>query len=289
MGQELINRGVGGHGTLWAAGALLDSPQTVMEVHLDYIAAGADIICTNTYSTTRPVLGEAGLEDRFESLNRLACELAMEARDRSGRRVRIAGSLPPFGESYRPDLVGPREAIEPMYREMALLLAPYVDLLLCETMSSAEEACAAAAGAAAAGKPVWVAWTLADDGPPRLRSGETIGQAFQALQGLDIEAFLLNCSQPEALTAGLPKLLALTDKSVGAYANAFVPIPPMWEHETDDDLPPPRSDLGPDEYAIFAAQWLDAGARIIGGCCEVGPAHIARLRALIDSRRVAAS
>jgi S-methylmethionine-dependent homocysteine/selenocysteine methylase len=284
MGQELINRGVSGHGLLWSAGALLESPETVLAVHLDYIRAGADIITTNTYSTTRLVLGEAGLAERFEELNRLACELAVEARRRFDRPVMIAGSLPPYGESYRPDLVGPFHEIEPLYREQALLLAPHVDLILCETMSSAGEAVAAASGAAAAGKPVWVSWTLADEGPPRLRSGETIEQAFRALGDLEVEAFLLNCSLPEAIIAGLPELIALTDAPVGAYANAFTPIPPKWEHRSDADLPPPRTDLGPEEYAGFAAQWLDAGARIVGGCCEVGPAHIARLRRLIDSQ-----
>jgi len=284
MGQELINRGASGHGALWSAGALLESPQTVLDIHLDYIAAGADIITTNTYSATRPVLGEAGLEGRFEELNRLACALAAQARERSGRPVRIAGSLPPYRESYRPDLVGPFGEIEPLYREQALLLAPHVDLILCETMSSAEEARAAASGAAAAGKPVWVSWTIADEGPPALRSGETIPQAFRALEGLGVGALLLNCSPPEAIAEAMPVLAGLTDAPTGAYANAFTPIPPLWEHRSDADLPPPRTDLDPETYAAFAERWIADGARIVGGCCEVGPAHIARLRALIDSR-----
>jgi S-methylmethionine-dependent homocysteine/selenocysteine methylase len=283
MGQELINRGVTGHGLLWSAGALLASPDTVRDVHLDYISAGADIITTNTYSTNRVVLAQAGIENRFSELNELACRLAVEARDHSGRPVLIAGSLPPFGESYRPDLVGAFDEIEPLYREHAQLLAPHVDLILCETMSSAEEALAAATGASVTGKPVWVSWTIADEGKPVLRSGESIEQACQAIAGLEIDAMLLNCSLPEAITAGLPTLAAMTDKPVGAYGNAFTPIPPMWEHHEDEDLPPARTDLGRETYSGFAQQWINSGARIVGGCCEIGPAHIAELRKLIDS------
>ena len=85
MGQELINRGVAGHGLLWSAGGLLEAPQTVLDIHLDYIEAGADIITTNTYSATRMVLNEAGIQKKFEELNLLACELANEARRQSGK------------------------------------------------------------------------------------------------------------------------------------------------------------------------------------------------------------
>ncbi|MDX1461045.1 MAG: homocysteine S-methyltransferase family protein [Xanthomonadales bacterium] len=288
MGQELIKRGVAGHGLLWSAGALLEAPRAVLEIHRDYISAGADIISTNTYAATRVVLGEAGLDHRFEALNILACELALEARERSGRPVRLAGSLPPYQESYRPDLVGCFDEIEPLYREQAALLAQHVDLVLCETLSTAEEGRAAAAGASAAGKPVWVSWTLEDhlraDGSARLRSGETLDEAVAALNGLDIAALLVNCSPPEVIGRAVVQLRSLTRLPVGAYGNAFTPIPPMWEHHNDADLPPARTDLGPDAYAGHARDWLDSGAAIIGGCCEIGPAHIARLRELIDRR-----
>ena len=86
MGQELINRGAGGNGLLWAAEALFHSPETVQEIHEDYISAGADIICTNSYSTIRNKFEPAGLMHRFNEMNRLAGELAVAARNRSGRR-----------------------------------------------------------------------------------------------------------------------------------------------------------------------------------------------------------
>jgi S-methylmethionine-dependent homocysteine/selenocysteine methylase len=286
MGQELIGRGAGGDGLLWAADALFNSPETVRQIHEDYIRAGADIICTNSYSTIRNKFEPAGLMDRFEEMNRLSGELAAAAVQQAGRPVLIAGSLPPQRGSYRPDLVGHFDEIEPLYREQAELLAPYVDFYICETMSSAGEARAAAVGASVAGKPVWVSWTLADSGPPLLRSGETIEQALAALEGLGVSANLLNCSAPEAISAAVPLLRGLTKLPVGAYANGFTPIPHGWDYQSNEDLPPARTDLGPDAYAAHAGEWIDSGARIIGGCCEVGPAHIARLRSLIDARQM---
>jgi len=277
MGQELIKRGASGNGLLWAAEALFKSPQVVREIHQDYIRAGADIICTNSYSTIRNKFEPAGLMARFEEMNRLAGELAVAARESSGRDVLIAGSLPPQRGSYRADLVGSYEEIEPLYREQAKLLAPYVDFFLCETMSSADEARAAVSGAAVVGKPVWVSWTLNDSGPPLLRSGETIKQALEALDGLNVSALLVNCSIPEAITAAVPELVSLTDLPVGAYANGFTPIPHQWKYQSDEDLPPARQNLGPEKYLEHARSWLESGASIIGGCCEIGPGHIACL------------
>lgn len=283
MGQELIKRGAGGHDLLWAAGALIHSPSVVRAIHEDYIHAGADVITTNSYSTIRSKFEPAGLMGRFDELNRLAGRLAVEAREACGREVMIAGSLPPQRGSYRPDRVGGFDEILPLYREQVRLLAPYVDLFLCETMSTAGEARAAATAAAESGKPVWVSWTLADDSPPRLRSGETIADAVAALDGLAVAALLFNCSPPEIISEALPEMAALAGRPFGAYANAFQPVPECWKYDGDDTLPSTRTDLSPEAYAHFARGWLGAHASIIGGCCEVGPDHIRALRALIEA------
>jgi len=287
MGQELINRGAGHHDRLWAAGALLHQPEVVRQVHEDYIRAGADVITTNSYSTIRSKFEPAGLMDRFAEMNRLSGQLAVEAREAGGRPVWIAGSLPPQRGSYRPDRVGDFDEIEPLYREQAELLEPYVDLFLCETMSTAEEARAAATAATGTGKPIWVSCTLEDrvrpDGSVRLRSGERISEAVTALADLPLAALLCNCSPPEIMGVALRELSRLTDLPNGAYANGFRPIPERWDYAGDESLPPVRDDLDPDRYVVLAADWIASGARIVGGCCEVGPAHIARLRSLIDS------
>jgi len=275
MGQELIRRGVRQRGQMWSASALIEAPQAVRAIHEDYIRAGARVITTNTYMTTRARLAAAGMPDRFEELNLMAAALARAARDACGEAVLIAGSLPPLDTSYRPDLFHGFEASEPAYREMAELLAPHVDLFLCETMASGEEARAAAAGAAATGRPVWVAWTLTDGGAETLRSGETIGEAAALLDDLPVSAFLANCCAPESVTAAMPRLVALGRGPAGGYANGFVPIPP--DADMGVALPDARADLDPEAYLAHARRWVAAGARLVGGCCEIGPAHIARL------------
>lgn len=283
MGRELRRRGVSISSTIWSANALIVAPEVVREAHADFIAAGADVITVNTYSVIRAKLAKEGIEDRFEALNLMACRLAAQARDASGRDVLIAGSLPPLRGSYRPDRVEPFEVIEPLYREQAEILAPHVDLLICETMSCAAEGLGAVTAAASTGKPVWVAWTLHEDASGRLRSGETLAEARAAIAHLSVSAHLVNCCTPESIAAAMPELVAL-GLPAGGYANSFVPVPPDWElggTKWADGLIPLRDDLAPTAYAAHAQGWIDAGARLIGGCCGTGPEHIAALKALI--------
>ena len=283
MGQELRRRGLtGGPPGLWSANALLQSPETVLAIHRDYIRAGARVITTNTYSTKRPRLDAAGIGDRLEALNRLAGELACRARDEQGADVVIAGSLPPLYGSYRPDLVRPLAEILPLYREQAEILAPYVDVFLCETMSSAAEAFAAASAAAATGKPVWVAWTLDEVGSGRLRSGESVSEAAAALGDLPVSALLVNCCPPESITAAMPELVALGARPCGGYANGFKSVPGHWSPGDPVEHLGHREDLGPDAYARHVQEWVAAGARLVGGCCEIGPEHIRRLHEVLS-------
>lgn len=287
MGRELRFRGVDVMTSIWSARALIDAPQVVREVHRDFIDAGADIITINSYGIVKSSLAWAGIEDRFEALNLLACKLADEARDESGRSVVVAGSLPPLAGSYRPDRVGKFEEIEPLYREQAEVLAPHVDLLLCETMSSADEARAAAVAATQTGKPVWVSWTLHEDRSGRLRSGETLEDALKALAGLPVSGVLANCCAPESITRAVPWLAHAGLGYVGGYANTFQPIPEDWDLTGDkksDGSLGLRTDLDPERYAAHAEDWLEAGATVIGGCCGTRPAHIARLKQLIASK-----
>ena len=284
MGRELRARGVPILDTIWSANALLVAPEVVRETHADFIAAGADVIITNTYGVIPSDLAKEGIEHRFEELNLTACRLAAEARDAADRPVLIAGSLPPQAGSYRHDLVRPFDEIEPIYRRQSEIMAPHVDLLVCETMSSAAEGLAAATGACATGKPVWVAWSLNEDRSGRLRSGETIAEAARAIAHLPVSGFLANCCPPESIAAAMAELSAIPRGPAGGYANTFVPVPGDWKldgEKDSDGLIPLRDDLDAGAYADHALAWRDAGARLIGGCCGTGPAHIAKLRELV--------
>lgn len=285
LGRELRFRGVAVPTTIWSAAALMSAPGVVRQIHLDYIAAGADIITANTYGVIRGDLAKVGIEDRFAELNTLACDLAVQARDASSRQVVIAGSLPPLGGSFRPDRVGSSDIIETLYGEQAELLAPHVDMLLCETMSSAAEGRAAAKAACRTGRPVWVAWTLHEDRSGNLRSGESITDAAQALQDLPVQGLLVNCCAPESVTRAMPFLAATGTEWIGGYANTFAPIPQDWELDgakDTDGLLTLRSDLDPHRYAVHVTQWLERGATVVGGCCGTRPSHITIIRSIID-------
>jgi S-methylmethionine-dependent homocysteine/selenocysteine methylase len=296
MGRELLKRGVPILTEIWSGTALTEAPDKVREVHADFIAAGADIITTNTYGLARKRLARAGAEAQFAELHRTAGRLAVEARDAAGRAVAIAGSLPPYSGSYRPDLVEPYETLLPRYTEQAEVLAPYVDLFICETMSTAGEALAAASGAVKTGKPVWIAWTLHEDRSGRLRSGETVDDAAAVVAHLSIAAFLANCCAPESITAAMPALAGIGHGQFGGYANTFAPVPKGWASyggrkldpsdwkEYESAALPLRGDLDPESYASHARQWWQGGATILGGCCGAGPDHIARLRRVLDGK-----
>lgn len=282
MGGELIRRGVAEATGIWSARPLIENPAAVEQVHRDYIAAGAQIITTNSYSTIPSYLGKAGLASRYVELTRLAAELARRAADASGTDARVAGALPPLSESYRADLVPPVEEAGPIYAQLAAALEPHVDLLLCETMSSAAEARTAALAATAAGAkrglPVYVAWTL-DERPGRgLRSGESIAEALAAVADLDIAAYLFNCTAPAAIRAGMASLADLTDKPFGGYPNCF-DIPAGWT--LDNDVPAQGRDMPPAGFVAEARCAIALGASMYGGCCHVGPEYIAALAAAV--------
>jgi S-methylmethionine-dependent homocysteine/selenocysteine methylase len=278
MGQELLRRAQAPPTPLWSAGPLIDEPHLVHDLHVEFIRAGARVITINAYGATPERLAREGLPELFEPLQKRAIDLAHSAREdaQAGEDVLITGCLPPLFGSYHPSLTIPFEETLAIYRRIVAAQADGVDVMLCETMASAEEARAAAIAASESGKPVWLAWTLADDGPPRLRSGETLSAAADALADIPLAARLVNCSQPEAIAKALPELVALGGQ-VGAYANAFTSVDRL-KHGGTVDVLDARDDLDPAAYAEFAMGWVAAGATIVGGCCEVGPEHIAVLR-----------
>ena len=161
------------------------------------------------------------------------------------------------------------------YRQLVSLQASAVDVFLIETMSNITEAKAALAAVKETAVPGYVGLTVKDNGTNTLRSGETIEQAIEQLLPLGPAGLMINCSMPEAVSAAIGQLKDLPIP-FGGYANGFTSIDALRPGGTVASLSA-RSDLSPDAYADFACSWIDAGARIIGGCCEVGPAHIAHL------------
>jgi S-methylmethionine-dependent homocysteine/selenocysteine methylase len=278
MGAELIARGIMPSNGLWSARALLDSPDAVMEVHSDYIKAGAEVITTNSYSTIPSYLAKAGMSERYEDLTDIAAKMARTAADSATTKIEVAGCLPPLSESYRHDLVPTDSEGLEVYKNLAIVLKPSVDIYLCETMSCAREAATAAKAARAVDseKPVWIAWTLDETPGGGLRSGESIEDAMAAVAPFSPDAYLFNCTAPEAISVAIEKIVKLTDKPVGAYPNRHH-IPPGWT--LDNEVGTEHVEMTVDEFMQYVDRWRSMGASILGGCCGIGPNFIAAIAA----------
>jgi len=286
MGRELQRIGAPFEQPQWSALALIEAPSYVKQVHQHFIAAGADILTTNTYALvpyhiSEPVFSERALE-LANAAARIARECAEEARNTSTtNEIRVAGCIPPAFGSYRPDLFDAKQ--------LARILSPliiaqenYIDFWLVETVSSIEEAnCVIELIKAKSTKPIWLSYSLQNRhdfaAPVTLRSAELLTDALAIVNQLD--ALLFNCSQPEEMEDAIRLAHQHnTSLKLGAYANSFSEI--NREHDANAMLSTLRKDVSPDKYRSFAERWVDAGASVIGGCCGIGPEHIAELNEL---------
>lgn len=281
MSRELVRLGAELRQPEWSALALMESPGIVRRVHDEFIAAGADVITTNSYALVPFHIGEARFREEGRRLIALAGHLAREAADAAGEgRVRVAGSLPPIFGSYEPQLFEPAR-VQDYLSVLVDELGPSVDLFLGETLSLIAEAEAVEEAVAGTGKPFWISFTLQDDPgaeerPPALRSGESVEEAARWIAGSNASALLFNCSRPEVMRRAVAVASAVLAKSgrtvaLGVYANAFSTEEEGAANETLHEI---RDDLTDGRYASFACEWVESGASMIGGCCGVGAAHI---------------
>lgn len=286
MGRELKRRGAPFRQPEWSALAMMEAPETVREVHADYIASGAQLITTNSYALVPFHIGEAVFKEQGLALAKLSGEVAREAADASATPVQVAGSLPPLFGSYRADFFNAGQ-VEILATPLIQGLEPMIDLWLAETESLIAEPVAVKAVVdklCARKKPFWVAFTLEDSlaiTEPVLRSGETVAEAVKAMHDIGVDAVLFNCCQPEVIEQALRVArktlteLGQPDFPLGAYANAFPPQPK--DAKANDTTTQLRDDLTPADYLRWAKEWQKAGASLIGGCCGIGPEHIALL------------
>lgn len=278
MGQELIHRYGQPPTPLWSTYVMMQEPKLVGDIHDDYFAAGAHVATTNTYAIHRDRLQrqEPSLENTFAGLHLKACEIACESRDKNGGGM-VAGSLGPLGFSYRPDLSFPPEEAAEVFAEIVKIHEPLVDIHLIETVSSIEHARGCLMGVSVSAKPAWLGMTVTDDDGTKLRSGEPLSDIKPLLEEFHVERLLINCATPEAVDQAID-LISDVKIPFGAYANGFTFITSDFTKKETVDQLQARNDLGPDAYADFCSRWIECGATVVGGCCEVGPDHIAELR-----------
>jgi S-methylmethionine-dependent homocysteine/selenocysteine methylase len=265
-GTELQRRGVPMHGGAWSATAVLTHPEVVRAVHGDHARAGADVITANTFAAGRLFLDRSGLGGRTSEINRLAVDLARQAAAAAGRPVAVAGSInlwdpPPREAEVRASLV----------EQAGLLAEAGVDLLLLEMMERVEDGVLALEAARGTGLPVWMGCSVraAADGSVALRGrGEPLAAALEAWLPLGAAAYLVMHSLPGEIAPALRVLGERWRGPSGAYAHMGEFTMPHWRWV---DM------KSPEEYADVAEGWVATGARIVGGCCGLGPEYTAAL------------
>jgi homocysteine S-methyltransferase len=268
-GTELGRRDVDISLPLWSARAIIDSPDALLEVHRDYLRAGADFITANTFRTHRRSLAKANVAERCVELTQRAVEVARDARDDINPNAKVLGSVSPLEDCYQPQLAPDFHHCEAEHAEMIKhLLDAGVDMILIETMNCLREASAAARQAQKLCPGKWaMSVCTRSDGPPGvLLSGEPAmdlipltSQAF---------AFGVNCVAAPAVEAQAKLLRHLAPPRVRIIAYANIGFQDAQGNWVCTDA------VNPESYAEYAARWINAGATIIGGCCGTRPATI---------------
>lgn len=271
LGTELSRRGAPSAPPLWSARAVLETPDLVLAVHRENVAAGADILTACTFRTQPGLLGAAARE-----ATRQAVALARQAASvRPG--LLVAGSVAPVEDCWRPDLVPAEAELARLHALHAAALAEAgVDLLLLETFGTAREWLAAARAAAATGLAVVACATTGEGGT--LLSGEPLGDAARALLDLASPPVALgvNCVPARRLGSSLALLAAAAPAiPLAAYGNPGLAI--------DEALGLFAEPIAPGEYAQLALSWIALGARVAGGCCGTRAEHVAALAARLHS------
>lgn len=273
MGTQLQARGLtaGTMPELWNA----EHPEVLTAIHTDYLQAGARIVTTNTFGGNRARLAGAGLADRLAELNRKGVEIARAA---AAGRAWVAGDVGPTGQLLEPYGELSVADAEEIYRQQVTVLAEAgADFVFVETMNDIEEAlCAVRMARAHTALPVFC--TFAFNAKGRTMMGLRPGDAARRAAEAGADAVGANCGEgPEAVLLALEGMREAVDLPLIAQSNAGIPqvgaeSTTVW-------------DITPEQMAVHARTFVEAGARVVGGCCGTGPAHIAAIAAALASER----
>ena len=250
----------------------LSAPQTVKEVHLAYVKAGADMLETNTFGATRPRLEKFGLSAQMREINLAGVRLAREV---AGDDLHVAGSVGPLGLRLEPLGATSREEARGFFREqIEVLVEGGVDLIVIETMSDLGEAREALLAAReACSLPVVVQMTIQDDGSTP--TGTLPEDFTRQLDEWGADVIGINCSVgPAAVLDVLERMVKVTSRKLSAQPNAGLP-------RTIDGRNIYLS--SPEYMAGYARQFIDVGVRLVGGCCGTTPDHIRAIKSAVRS------
>jgi len=277
----------GATGTLlYARGVSLDAcfdvlnvndPRLVASVHADYLAAGADCLETNTFGANRFKLATHGLQGEVRDINRRGARLARDARETMGRDVFVLGAMGPLGKYLAPlGTVRPEEAREAFREQAAGLLEGGVDGFVVETFSDLIEiALAIEAIRSLTDLPIVAQMAFTDEGVTFM--GRTPAEVARALRPLGVQAIGANCS------VGSSTLYEVLERMLPEAEGLALAIQP------NAGLPSRAGERviyfsSPAYMAEYAERMVQAGARLVGGCCGTTPQHIAAMREVLDRR-----
>jgi len=282
MGQELLKRGLKPRGTLWSASALIEEKYhpLIIDTHLDFINAGADVIVTTTFTARRNRLIQNKCEEHFEYVNTKAVELALKARDISKKNILVAGGLPNQNQTYSANLGDDLNLIEKNFYDQAKLLKHGIDFFYLDVMSSGLECEIALKAIESYNLPVLVGIHLRDNG--KLPSGEKVIDIFKKHKNKNWLGIIMACISPKAYELVINDLQKI-DMPYGFKINAFKKIPEGYTVASKDqwgDAGNPNTvlgkntDLNESKFYEYAKKFKENGATILGGCCETRPSHI---------------
>ncbi|MDA0994579.1 MAG: homocysteine S-methyltransferase family protein [Proteobacteria bacterium] len=283
-GTELQRRGVPMDKVAWSGAAVLTHPDIVRETHEDYIRAGANVITTNTFGSTRQMLGPAGYGDQVEVVHRAAVSLARQACDNAAEKgVAVAGSISTEPPAFdRGAFLSPDEELL-AYQEAAGLLADAgVDLIALEMINETVHAARAMQAALETNLPVWLGVGCKKSGDGRIVSFDhldlELATVLDAL--IPMGPTVVNIMHSEI--AAIPEAIKLVRERwsgpIGVYPESGYFKKPNWKFV---DV------ISPADLVTEALGWVAAGARLLGGCCGTNPDHIKALQAAMPELRAA--
>lgn len=254
----------------------LSRPAIVTDVHRAYIDAGANVIETNTFGANRLKLAEHGLADCVADINKTGVALARRVVDASFKELFIAGSIGPLGGRLAPlGRLAKQEARQIFREQIEALVDAGVDLLMFETFADLLELREAVLAAAEIDLPLVAQITLNPDG--RTPLGYTCEKAVELLADLPLDVMGVNCAVgPTDLLRNLQRLAKTVPEGMrlSAQPNAGWP-----EHVGERTMYP----APPQYFGEYALAFIEAGARLVGGCCGTTPEHIAHMRQSLDN------
>lgn len=270
-GTEILRRGIKTTLPLWSAGVLLTRPEIIQQIHEDYIKAGAEIIITNTFRTTKRTFAKVGMAEKAKEMTILACKLVRNAikKVKPQHQVYIAGSIAPLEDCYTSKLTPEDDKLKQEHFEHAMNLKKGgVDFLLVETMITIKEAVFALEAAQKVGLPIAISFCCNDR--IELLGGEKLKIAVKAVSKFNPLFLSINCSSAESTSKIMKNLRTFTDIPLGAYANGDG-IP------DDDQGWKFTGNITPCKYLSSVKEWINEEVQIVGGCCGTNPEFIKKI------------